>query len=66
MAVERRLVVRPDLDVHADDAPAVERLAQARVVDQRPAVRHASLDDHVGCHAVNHLLQPDHIVGQLE
>ncbi len=65
VAVERRLVVRPDLDVHADDPPAVERLAQGRVVHQRPAVRHASLDDHVGCHAVNHLLQPDHIVGQL-
>src|SRR5262245_49030396 len=65
MPIERGPIVWPNVDVHANHTAAIERLAQRRVIDQRATVRHAGLDDHVRTHAMNHLLQPNHIVGQL-
>ena len=66
MRLDRDAVVSADLDIDADDAAMAHRLEQARVEDQRAAMRDAGLHDHVGPQAPDHLLDADHVLRQLD
>jgi len=60
-------VVAPDVDVHPHhEAVAAEDLEQGRRVDQRAAVRDAGLDDEVGAHLPDELLNGEEVLRQLD
>ena len=58
--------MQPDIDVHADHPPTFHRLAEARIIDERAAMRDPGFDDDVGLNRVDGFLHADHIVGQLD
>ena len=66
MRLDRRAIVRPDLDVDADRAAMAHRREQAGVEHQRTAMRHAGLDDHIGAQPPDDLLNADHVFGELD
>ena len=59
-----RYVVRMEVFA-ADDPTAAHRLAQAGVEDERTPVGHAGFNDYVGLNAEDHLLDANHVLGQL-
>src|SRR6266536_3314813 len=65
MLFDCRPVVRPDVDVDSDHAPPAKQLAEGGVIDERTSVRDAALDDHVRLDTINHLLNTDDVLRQL-
>ncbi len=66
MRLDGAAIVRADLDVDADHAAAAHGLEEAGVEDERSAVGDARLDDDVGLHPVDHLLDAQHVLGKLD
>src|SRR5262249_32665292 len=61
-----RSILGSDFDVYTNDSAAPEDFAKARVENQRPAVGHPGLDDHVRSNAINALLDTDQVLRQLD
>lgn len=59
-------VVRPDLDVDAENPPAVHRFHQGGVEHQGTAVRHAGLDHQIRLEAVDNFLEAQQVVRELD
>ena len=65
MCFDGLTILRANLDINADHAPLADHLAEAGRVNQRAAVSDPGLDDDIGLDRVDHFLQPDHVVGEL-
>src|SRR5262249_16724004 len=66
VGLDRRAVLRTNLDIDADHAAAIHQLAQAGIEYQRAAVCDSGLDDLVRPQRVDDLLNSEHVLGQLD
>ena len=66
MGFDGGAVVRPDFDVDADDPAFFHGLAEARIEDQRAAMRHPGFNDHIRLQREDDFLHPHHVFGKLD